>query len=499
MDKTQGYDGAFDGARAMNKIAVACHMVIGLVLELAYLLEVIKGSRTMGYYLIFSLITVIPILIELLLYLKSPGDLRLKYVIGIGYTIFYLFVVFTTVNLIAFTYIIPICIVLMLYSDVKLCAWVSGAGFVINVVFLAWQGIAGNIKQEDMATYEIRVAVLLLVAIFLTLATRTLERINRSKIRELDQEKDNVSSLLEQVMQISGQMSNGILDVAQQMRNLGSAVEETRDAMQEVSAGTNETAESVQNQLVKTEEIQNHIGQMGDVMKAISQSMAEAKGSVRHGRENLDTLKAQMENSEKVGKTVVEDMKELEADTANMQTIIDVITSVASQTSLLALNASIEAARAGEAGKGFAVVATEISNLANQTQSATVNITDVIQSVSDKLKIAVNAVEELMESTQKQSESAVQAVESFGKIAEGTDQVDEQSRRLDQAVKELADANNVIVSSVQTVSAVMQEVSAHSQETFRVSENNTKIVAEVDRLMEDLSSQAKQLEQTHTM
>ncbi len=499
MDKTQGYDGAFDGARAMNKIAVACHMVIGLVLELAYLLEVIKGSRTMGYYLIFSLITVIPILIELLLYLKSPGDLRLKYVIGIGYTIFYLFVVFTTVNLIAFTYIIPICIVLMLYSDVKLCAWVSGAGFVINVVFLAWQGIAGNIKQEDMATYEIRVAVLLLVAIFLTLATRTLERINRSKIRELDQEKDNVSSLLEQVMQISGQMSNGILDVAQQMRNLGSAVEETRDAMQEVSAGTNETAESVQNQLVKTEEIQNHIGQMGDVMKAISQSMAEAKGSVRHGRENLDTLKAQMENSEKVGKTVVEDMKELEADTANMQTIIDVITSVASQTSLLALNASIEAARAGEAGKGFAVVATEISNLANQTQSATVNITDVIQSVSDKLKIAVNAVEELMESTQKQSESAVQAVESFGKIAEGTDQVDEQSRRLDQAVKELADANSVIVSSVQTVSAVMQEVSAHSQETFRVSENNTKIVAEVDRLMEDLSSQAKQLEQTHTM
>ena len=499
MDKTQGYDGAFDGARAMNKIAVACHMVIGLVLELAYLLEVIKGSRTMGYYLIFSLITVIPILIELLLYLKSPGDLRLKYVIGIGYTIFYLFVVFTTVNLIAFTYIIPICIVLMLYSDVKLCAWVSGAGFVINVVFLAWQGIAGNIKQEDMATYEIRVAVLLLVAIFLTLATRTLERINRSKIQELDQEKDNVSSLLEQVMQISGQMSNGILDVAQQMRNLGSAVEETRDAMQEVSAGTNETAESVQNQLVKTEEIQNHIGQMGDVMNAISQSMAEAKGSVRHGRENLDTLKAQMENSEKVGKTVVEDMKELEADTANMQTIIDVITSVASQTSLLALNASIEAARAGEAGKGFAVVATEISNLANQTQSATVNITDVIQSVSDKLKIAVNAVEELMESTQKQSESAVQAVESFGKIAEGTDQVDEQSRRLDQAVKELADANNVIVSSVQTVSAVMQEVSAHSQETFRVSENNTKIVAEVDRLMEDLSSQAKQLEQTHTM
>lgn len=491
MDKEQ----TFDSARAMNRIAVACHMVIGVVLEAAYLLEVLKGSRTIGYYLIFSLVTIVPLLIEILLYRRDPRDLRLKYVIGIAYGIFYLFVVFTTVNLIAFTYIIPICIVMVLYSDVKLCAAVSGAGFVINVVFLAWQGIMGNIKSEDMATYEIRVAVLLLVVIFLCLATRTLEQINQAKLRELDQEKEHVSELLDRVMRVSGEMSNGILDVANQMRDLGTAVEETRNAMQEVSTGTNETAESIQNQLTKTEEIQNHIGQMADVMTAIAQSMTEAKDSVRLGRENLDTLKIQMEHSEEAGRQVVEDMKALEAYTANMQSIIDTITSVASQTSLLALNASIEAARAGEAGKGFAVVATEISNLANQTQGATVNITDVIHTVSDKLKVAVNAVEELMESTQKQNESALQAADSFGKIAEGTDQVDEQSRRLDQAVKQLADANKVIVGSIETISAVMEEVSAHSQETFRVSENNTKIVTEVDRLVEDLSGQAQQLKQ----
>ena len=308
MEKEQ----KFNSARAMNKIAIACHLVIGLVLEVAYLLEVVKGSRTMAYYLVFSLVTLIPIVVELLLYLKNPEDLRLKYVIGLTYSVFYTFVVFTTVNMIAFTYIIPICIVLMLYSDVMLCSWVSGVGFAVNVVFLAWQGMEGNIKSEDMATYEIRVAVLLLVAIFLFLSTRTLERINQSKIQELDQEKDNVSTLLDQVMRVSGQMSGGILDVAQQMRDLGSAVEETRDAMQEVSAGTNETAESVQNHLVKTEEIQNHIGQMGDVMNTISQSMAGAKSSVRNGRQNLDALKAQMENSERVGRTVVEDMKELE-------------------------------------------------------------------------------------------------------------------------------------------------------------------------------------------
>lgn len=486
----------FDGARAMNKMAVACHTVIVAVLEIAYLLEVIKGSRTVGYYVVFSLIAILPVVLEFILYNREPADARLKYVISVTYSLLYLFVVFTTVNMIAFTYIIPLCMVIILYSDVKLCAWVSGAGVVTNMVFLAWQGMSGGIKAEDMATYEIRMALLILVSVFLCLSTKTLEKINASKLEELDREKDNVSALLDKVMRISGEMSDGILDVAGQMRELGNSVSETRNAMQEVSSGTNETAESIQNQLGQTEEIQNHIGQMVDVMATITQRMSETKDSVRQGRENLKMLTTQMEHSERAGAHAVEEMKELAEYTANMQSIIDMITSVASQTSLLALNASIEAARAGEAGKGFAVVATEISSLANQTQSATVDITDVIRSVSDKLKTAAGTVEELMESNRRQNESAVQAADSFERIASDTDQVDEQSRRLDSSVKQLAEANRVIVESIQTISAIMQEVSAHSQETFRVSESNTQIVSEVDRLVEGLSDQAKQLNQS---
>lgn len=487
----------FNGAKAMNRMAIACHTVIVAVLELAYLVEVLKGSRTIGYYVVFSLVAILPVALEFFMYSRQPEDMRLKYVIGVTYSLFYVFVVFTTVSMVAFTYIIPLYMVLVLYSDVKLCAWVSGFGLVSNLVFLGWQGAVGALAGADMASYEIRVALLLLVAIFLCLSTKTLAKINTAKLAELDQEKDNVTDLLDKVMRISGQMSDGILDVAGQMRELGSAVSETRNAMQEVSSGTNETAQSIQNQLGKTEEIQEHIGQMADVMETITQRMAETKDSVLLGRENLRTLTRQMAHSEKAGTNAVEEMKELAEHTANMQTIIDMITSVASQTSLLALNASIEAARAGEAGRGFAVVATEISNLANQTQSATVDITEVIRSVSDKLRTAAGTVEELMESNRRQSESAVQAADSFEKIASDTDQVDEQSRRLDSSVKQLTEANQVIVESIQTISAIMQEVSAHSQETFRVSENNTKIVTEVDRLVEGLSDQAKQLNQSH--
>ena len=230
-------------------------------------------------------------------------------------------------------------------------------------------------------------------------------------------------------------------------------------------------------------------GEFSEVKESISQSVVRAQGGV----EELKTSSMQVDSYFKEMETTFED---LQTAVETIKRCMGKIVSIAEQTNLLALNASIEAARAGEAGKGFAVVASEISNLANQTQGATVDITDVIHSVSEKLKIAVNAVEELMESSRKQSESAVQAAENFEKIAVGTDQVDEQSRRLDRSVQQLADANKVIVESVQTISAIMQEVSAHSQETFRVSENNTNIVFAVDRLVGDLSDQAQQLNRT---
>ena len=113
--------------------------VLAVVLALSYLMEVVKGDRTIGYYLIFLLLAAGPVIFEFVMYKRSPEDVRLKYAIGVTYTVFYVFVVFTTVNVIAFTFIIPIYLVLILYSDLKLCIGVSGIGFLVNVIFLFWQ------------------------------------------------------------------------------------------------------------------------------------------------------------------------------------------------------------------------------------------------------------------------------------------------------------------------------------------------------------------------
>ncbi len=477
----------------INKVAIVCHTVIVVVLMLAYALEVFKGSRTIGYYAIFSALAAVPVIMEWILYKSNPADKKIQHILGFGYSAFYIFVVFTTTDLTAFTYAIPMYLIIMLYSDVRYCIAISFGGFIVNVIYTVIRAINVGIPSELMPTYEIRNIVMLIIAAFLCWATNTMAKINKMKLDEINQEKENVSRLLNNVMNISGEMSNGIEDVTVRMHELGNSVMETRNAMQEVSSGANETADAIQNQIGQTEEIQKHVEKVKDVSASICESMSQARNDVMSGKNSLDTLLSQVESSEKAGNEVVNDISELEEYMKNMQSIIEIITSVARQTSLLALNASIEAARAGEAGKGFAVVATEISDLANQTQGATVNITDVIHNVSDKLAVAVRAVEQLMNDNAKQNEMAATVADSFEKITYSTQSADEQSQMLEEVVGNLETANTVIIESVQTISAVIEEVTAHSNETYNISEKNTDIVNRVKELVEDLNSQAHNL------
>lgn len=101
----------------------------------------------------------------------------------------------------------------------------------------------------------------------------------------------------------------------------------------------------------------------------------------------MESLLAQVHNSEQISGQVAGKMSELQQDTGKMKGILDMINSVMEQTVLLSLNASIEAARAGEAGKGFAVVASEISGLAKQTEEATANINKLIENIGQICRV----------------------------------------------------------------------------------------------------------------
>ncbi len=127
---------------------------------------------------------------------------------------------------------------------------------------------------------------------------------------------------------------------------------------------------------------------------------------------------------------------QLEQDSENINTVLEVIKGIAEQTNLLALNAAIEAARAGEQGRGFAVVAAEVRTLAGRTQESTTEINQIINKLQAGSCSAVEAMNQSREQAGSVVDQATLAGSSLTTIAESVAQIDEMSTQIATAAEE---------------------------------------------------------------
>ena len=289
-------------------------------------------------------------------------------------------------------------------------------------------------------------------------------------------------------------MISEIETVSGKVSQLSESMDRIHSYMGEVSTGSTETAESIQQQMIKTEQIQQQIARVKAAAEGIEGEMKNTFTRLEDGHKQMSALSEQMEKSVRANRQVLDQMKVLNEYTSQMNTIIETITSIANSTGMLALNASIEAARAGEAGRGFAVVANQISGLASQTKSATVNITELIEHINNELASVETAVDVVTESNRANEESTQSVTESFRGIADGTESVGRQTKELMSIVDELENANHEIVESIQTISAITEEVSAHASETYTVCEDNSLLLNSATEAVQSLSADAEKLQ-----
>lgn len=478
----------------VNKTALLGHTIIGVVLALAYALEFFKGSRTLGYYTVFALLCIVPVIVEHILYRKDPEDGKIKHIMGVCYGILYLFAIFTTNSLLTCMYAFPMFMVIILYMDVQFCVLIGGGAFLGNVICVIKDAMTVGYAAEEIPDVEIRVAATLITAAYMAFSTAAVKKVNEAKMQAIQRQTETANALADNVLSASGNMISNIEGVSEKVEQLGESMERIHTYMGEVSSGSTETAESIQQQMQKTEIIQQHIIRVKGTAEQIEENMSETVGRVETGRRQMDALAKQVESSMSANRQVLDQMKGLNEYTNQMNTIIETITSIANSTGMLALNASIEAARAGEAGRGFAVVASQISGLANQTKSATVNITELIQNINKELVDVAAAVDVVTESNKANAESTKVVTENFVVITQGTENVGQQTKELMSIVDELESANEDIVENIQTISAITEEVSAHANETYTVCEENARLVESVTDMVDGLNVEAQKLQ-----
>lgn len=481
-----------------NKVVCISTTIMNSIIALAYIMELINKRRDISYTAIVVLLSVALIGLIWFFYKKDPASGLIRHFVGFGFAALYLFVMFTAANALVFTYMIPMVLIITLYQDKRYTAYIASGVAFFNIVDVIRLGIAGEINSENIPLYEIRVALVILFTIYIIVTVKTFltfQKINNARIML---EKDKTKDVLDKIITISGNMTNNIEVISDKMNVLNDSVKSTMDAMSEVQAGSQETAEAVQNQLLQTDEIQKCATEVEKASKIINSSIETTMSAVSDGRDCMTEMHKITDDSMKVSSEVSLAFKNFQTTTGQMNQITDLINSVANQTSLLSLNASIEAARAGEAGRGFAVVASEISQLAGQTSSATENIVRLINDITNQLQKVEVAVNNMIESNERQADAANRTGSSFNTIVKNIEEIKNQSGMLNNRLDNLNSANNVIVESVQTISAISEEVYAHTNVTYESNRQNQEITSNIADLVNALTNSARELAATET-
>ncbi len=229
-------------------------------------------------------------------------------------------------------------------------------------------------------------------------------------------------------------------------------------------------------------EVAQSAGRASDTTEAARGKALEGAGVVAEVVRSVETLRSQSD-------TLKAEMGGLGAKAEGISRVLDVISDIADQTNLLALNAAIEAARAGEAGRGFAVVADEVRKLAEKTMLATREVSEAIKGIQEGVRLNVRNVEHSVATIQDITTLAGKSGASLDEIVSLVDSASEQVRAIVTTSREQATASEQIRRSIEEVDAVSQDTAeAMAQAALAVSDL-ASLAQALARLVKDLQSE----------
>ncbi|MDR0239462.1 MAG: methyl-accepting chemotaxis protein [Deltaproteobacteria bacterium] len=287
-----------------------------------------------------------------------------------------------------------------------------------------------------------------------------------------------LASVLQLITDITAikQTQRTIRNVADQAASIANRV---ATASEQLSAQVEEVARGAEQQRSRTESTATAMTEMNSTVLEVARNAGHAseqseatRNKANDGSALVNKVVDSINLVHKVSATLQTNMQELGTQAESIGGVMNVISDIADQTNLLALNAAIEAARAGEAGRGFAVVADEVRKLAEKTMSATQEVGGNIAAIQQSARTNINEVRDAAKA-----------------VAEATDLANASGKALHEIV-ELASVNSSVVASIATAA---EEQSATSEEISHAIEDISKIVGDTANGMVQASAAVQEL------
>lgn len=469
-----------------NRRARRIWLIFAILLSANYGADVANHLRGTTYYLIFLALCWLPIIIgEILLRVKGFATDLYKFNLVIGYGIFYTFVVCTTESPIAFTYVLPVTSLLVLYKNKK---FMVGCGIVNSLIIVgsaAYRMMLGFQSASNMKDYQLELACIILCYVCYVMSIKHLNESDGAMTDSIKADLQRVITTVEQVKQACNTIMNGVTVVrelasenshgATIVVNSLHKLNEHNTNLQESTASSNQMTSDIHAQV-------NHVAEMIDQMVALTTtSIQHAKVSSADLADLVTTTNTMASLSGEIEQT----LQNFKTEFAMVKKETGIIENITSQTNLLALNASIEAARVGDAGKGFAVVAEQIRSLSEETKTSSGQIRQALKHLEDTAEKMTASMEETLRLIQLTLTKVTQTGSSMTEIASDTTQIGENIQVIDSAMKEVESSNLHLVDNLKQVSGIVGDMTNCIADSNEI---NNRMLSKYDESANNINS-----------
>ena len=280
-----------------------------------------------------------------------------------------------------------------------------------------------------------------------------------------------------------GARREGMLSAAGQLEEvaavLSSASTQLSAQIEQSDRGAAESATRLSEAATAMNEMNATVQEVARNADSASSASAETKQKAEAGAQVVGKAVQSIDQVHQMSLALKDDMVQLNEHAQDITRIMGVISDIADQTNLLALNAAIEAARAGEAGRGFAVVADEVRKLAEKTMASTNDVG--------------NAIKAIQESTAKSMTGVDNAVERIGEATELASRSGAALEEIVATVEATADQVNAIATASEEQSAASEEINQSIVQVNDMSRQTAEAMAEAAKAVSDLAAQAQGL------
>ncbi|WP_232828005.1 methyl-accepting chemotaxis protein [Paraliobacillus sp. X-1268] len=326
----------------------------------------------------------------------------------------------------------------------------------------------------------------------------TMEASTNDEIGELT---TNFNGMVKNIKELVTSVRSSVYTVSESTGQLSAVSEETTASSEEISRAMNSAANGATEASSYAEKTNTQTAALSDQLSSLvnqtnqlKENSSEVQKLNLHGVDQIEILKDTSDQSNVVILSVEKVIQNLSEKMNRIDEIVNTISAISEQTNLLALNASIEAARAGEHGKGFAVVAEEVRKLADETSSATENISSTIKSLQLESKDAVKQISSSREMSEAQNKAAEDSSQAFKAISNENDRMVESIQKISNDIENINTYKDSVVEAISYITSILENSAAAAEEVDASSEEQLTALRTITTSAESLQETGEELE-----